>query len=323
MNTSKEAPASTTRTEYLDSLRDLLPSREARQVIADVEGLLDDRVEVEMTEHGLAPEDAERVAVAALGPVEELAEQLASPPLKIDIATRRAFVRSLAIVFAVHLLLSIVLTAAGGSGPAVPGLLAPIPSSPLGAILSSVLSIALVDTGALFLVFALLGRGKAPPLLPRLTLISRASRRDAILSLVLLGLIALILHPFRDEVFAVSVEGRWQGILAPDIVKLLPWFDVALVLFAIRQVTILAWRAEHPVGLVADALGSVLTAVGFVLAATQGDVVHLPEGALGASGADMLETLITRVFLLVFVGAALLMVVRFVKRALRLRQLLA
>ncbi len=51
---------------------------------------------------------------------------------------------------------AIVLTAAGGGGPAVPGLLAPLPRSPLGAVLSSVISIALVDTGALFLIFAAL-----------------------------------------------------------------------------------------------------------------------------------------------------------------------
>ena len=40
------------------------------------------------------------------------------------------------------------------------------------------------------------------------------------------------------------------------------------------------------------------------------------------STARVLEDLVTRVFLLIFIGAALFLVVRFVKRLLRLRQLI-
>ena len=314
--------ATPTRTDYMEQLRDLLPSREARRIIEDVDGLLLDRMEVEQKENGASPEEAERIAIEALGTPEELATQLTSAPLQIDFTTRRLFVRLLAITFAVHLLLAIVLTVAGGEGPSMPGLLGPLSTETLGGIFTGVLSIALIDTGALFLIFALVGRGKVPAGLPSLRLRTATSRRDAALGLVLLALIALILHPFRDEVFAIRSGDKLVGFLSPDLIEVLPVFDVALALFAIRQIVILVGWGEHPVGVLADALASLVLAVGLVLAATRPDLILFPEGVLAPETAKALEDLVTRVFLLVFIGAALFLVVRFVKRLLRLRQLL-
>lgn len=314
--------ATPTRSDYIEQLRDLLPSREARRILEDVDGLLTDRMEAEQREHGVSAEEAERIAVQALGSPQKLVSQLVSAPLEIDFATRRLFTRMLAITFAVHLLLSIVLTVAGGQGPALPGLLGPLSTSSLGAVFSGVLSLALIDTGALFLVFALIGRGKAPAGLPALRLRTATSRRDAMLGLVLLALIALILHPFRNEVFAIRTGDRLVGFLSPDLVEILPVFDLALVLFAIRQIVILCGWGEHPLGVLADALASLALAVGLVLAATRPDLILFPEGALAPETARSLEDLVTRVFLLVFIAAALFLVVRFVKRLLRLRQLL-
>jgi len=311
-----------TRTDFIEQLRDLLPSKEARRIIEDVDGLLQDRMEVEQQERGASPEEAERIAVEALGSAEELATQLIRAPLKVDFTTRRLFVRLLAITFAVHLLLAIVLTAAGGDGPALPGLLGPLSTQSLGGVFTGVLSIALIDTGALFLVFALIGRGKAPAGLPALRLRTATSRRDAALGLVLLALIWLILHPFRNEVFALRSGDKLVGFLADDLVAVLPVFDVALVLFAIRQIVILVGWGEHPLGVLADALASLALAVGLVLAATRPETIRFPKGVLAPATAQTLEDLVTRVFLLVFIGAALFLVVRFVKRLLRLRQLI-
>ena len=314
--------ATPTRTDFIEQLRDLLPTREARRIIQDVDGLLLDRMEVEQRENGVSPEEAEQIAVRALGSPEELATQLTSAPLKIDFTTRRLFTRLLAITFAVHLLLAIVLTVAGGEGPALPGLLGPLSTGSLGAVFSGVLSIALIDTGALFLVFALFGRGKAPAGLPALRLRTATSRRDAALGLLHHALVALILHPFRDEVFAIRSGDRLVGFLSPDLIEILPVFDVALALFAVRLIVILIGWGEHPLGVLADALASLTLAVGLVLAATRPDLILFPEGALAPQTAKALEDLVTRVFLLVFIAAALFLVVRFVKRLLRLRQLL-
>ena len=314
--------ATTSRADFIEQLRELLPSREARRIIEDVDGLLQDRMEAEQNERGATPEEAERIAVEALGTPEALARELISAPLVIDFATRRLFVRLLAVTFAVHLLLVIILTAAGGTGPALSGLLGPLSTGSLGSIFTGVLSIALIDTGALFLIFALIGRGKAPSGLPALRLRTATSRRDAALGLVLLVLIALILHPFRNEVFALRSGDKLVGFLAPDLVAVLPVFDVALVLFAIRQIVILVGWGEHPLGVLADAFASLALAVGLVLAATRPDTIRFPDGALAPATAKTLEDLVTRVFLLVFIGAALFLVVRFVKRLLRLRQLI-
>ena len=67
----------------------------------------------------------------------------------------------------------------------------------------------------------------------------------------------------------------------------------------------------------------VALAVGLVLAATRSELVRFPEGVLQGQTADVLSDLVTRVFMLIFIGAALFLTVHFVKRLLRLRQLMA
>ncbi|MHC5011795.1 MAG: hypothetical protein ACYTG6_12765, partial [Planctomycetota bacterium] len=119
--------ATLSRTDYMDRLRDLLPYRDGARILEEVEGLLHDRIEVERHEHGVTMDEAERRALDALGTPESLAYQLVASPVEVDLATRRGFVRLLAVTFAAHLVLSIVLTVAGGAGPTIPGLLAPLP----------------------------------------------------------------------------------------------------------------------------------------------------------------------------------------------------
>ena len=311
------------RAEYLERLRDQLPYRDGQRILDEVDGLIQDRMDAEIAEGRLAPEVAERRAVEALGSADDLARELMAPTVQIDLATRRTFTRVLATVFAVHVLLSIVLTVAGTQGRVIPGILHPIAVQPFAALVSSVFSIFLMDAGGVFLVFALFGHGKAPSRLPALRMRQKASRRDALLALVLLGLVALILHPFRDQIFAIRNGDGMVGILAEDLVALLPFLDVVLGLFALRQLLVLITGGEHPAEVFVDALASLGLAVWLIVAATRSDLVRFPDGTLGKSVATTLSGLTTRVLLLVFVAAALFLVVHFVKRCFRLRQLVA
>ena len=154
------------RTDYLEQLRDRLPYRDGPRILEEVDGLIEDRIEAEREQGVGSDGEAERRALEAMGPPERLASELIASSISVDLGTRRPFTRMLAATFATHLLLSIVLTVAGASQPAIPGLLGPLPREPLGAMFAGVVSIFLLDTGALFLLFALLGRGKAPPQLP-------------------------------------------------------------------------------------------------------------------------------------------------------------
>lgn len=310
------------RTEYLEALREHLPVREASRVLAEVDGLIQDRVEAALEEPGVTAEAAERRALEALGSPETLAAQLVDAPLCIDLATRRTFLRLLGGTFAAHLVLSIVLTVAGEDAATIPGLLGPLRTQPWGAAISSLLAILLLDAGALFLLFAIFGRGKAPKGLPRLHLTAPVSRRDGVLGLLLLGLVALILHPLRDQVFAVHADGALVGFLSSDFVRILPVVDAALALFAVRQVLLIRSGRETPWSVGADALGTLVLAVGLLLAANRPQIVAFPSASLGSTAA-VLEDLVTRVFLLVFVAAALFLAVRLVKRLFRLRQLMA
>jgi hypothetical protein len=311
---------STPRAQYLERLRDLLPYREGGRIVAEVEGLLADRVDAERERLGDA--EAERQALAALGPPEVLVESLAAGPAAVDRATRRAFVRTLGVLFAGHLLLSVLLTVAGGSTFAIPGLLGPLPSRSLSGVASGVLALFLLDTGAVFLLFACMGRGGAARAFPRVSLREEWRPRDAVLGLVLLGLLALLLHPLRDGVFALQTPDGSVPILSPDLAALVPFATVVLALFAVRQVLFLRARGEDPASVAVDALASLALVALLVLAATRSELVRFPAAPLGDAAAAALGNLVARVLLVVFVGAAVLLAARFVRRTLRFRELL-
>lgn len=311
-----------TRSDYIERLRDLLPYRDSARILREVDGLLRDRMDAE-AEGGATAAEAEQRAVSALGPAETLAEELLAPAIRVDLATRRTFTRMLAVTFAVHLLLSIVLTVAGTSGAAIPGLLGPLPTQPLAAVFSGALSIFLIDSGALFLLFALLGRGKAPAMLPALQLRAQTSRADSVFGLVLLVLLALVFHPFRDAIFALRTPDGLVPILSPAVVALLPLLDIVLGLFAVRLIINLARGRETVAAVAVDALASLALAVLLVLVATRGELVVFPADVLGQGPARVFGDLLTRVLMLVCLAAALFLTVRVVKRGIRVRQLLA
>ena len=314
-------PTMKTRTDYIERLRDLLPYRDSARILEEVDGLLQDSMEAE-TESGASPNEAEARAVQALVPAEHLAEQLLAPAVRVDLATRRTSSRMLAVTFAVHLLLAIVLTVAGTGDAGIPSLLGPLPTSSLAAVFGGVLSIFFMDAGALFLLFALLGRGKAPSMIPTLKLHAPTNKRDSVFGLVLVALLALVFHVFRDAIFALQTPEGLVPILAPAVIELLPLLDLVLVLVAARLMLNLAPGREHVAGVALDALASLALAVFLVLVATRSELVVIPESTLGRQSATTFGGLLTRVLMLVSLAAALFLTVRFVKRVIRARQLL-
>ncbi len=302
---------------YLDRLADLLPPAEAARVRREVEALILDRAEAEGAA-GVPGEEAERRAVRHLGPPEALADRLSEAPLVVGSATRRAFTRWLVVLTVGHLLLSILLTVARAEGPALPGLLFPLPRTPWSATLSSALAVVLIDVGLLFLLFALLGPRGASARLPALSLTPAWNRPDAARTLVLAALLALLAHPLRDVVFSVHQRGASHPFLAPDLLVLLPLLDLLLGLVALRALLTLLRRPKA--ALAADAAAAAAGIVLLVLASTRSELVRLPPHVLGAEAAQVLGDVVTRAFLVVFVGAALLLAVRLARRVLGLRR---
>ena len=308
-----------TREEYLERLEDLLPPRDVARVRQEVEALILDRAAAECdTDPALDQAAAEVRALAALGSPEDLAEELAPTEVRIPLAVRRNYGRLLAAVFACHLLLSIALTVAGSSSAAVPGLLSPLPKGPFGALFLGVLSIFLIDAGGMLLVFWAIGRVRPERPLPMFAAVSRWTRRGAFEGLVLLGLLALLCNAYVDEVFAVKQDGTLQTFLAADLRHIIPWLNVVFGCFALRHVLTLAGRATSPWSLAADALGALAGSAWLVLAATRSELVQMPVGSqLTREAAEVLDGLIERVFLLVLVVGALILMVRFVRQAIR------
>jgi len=306
---------------YLERLRDLLPAREAGRVVTEVESLIFDRVEAEGA--GVLQEEAERRALAHLGSPDVLVDTLAEAPLQVGWSSRRAFTRWFSVLAAGHLLFSILLTVGQAEHAAVPGLLGPLPLAPWWGTVSAALGIVLLDAGLMFVLFTLLGawgrRGGLP--LP-----GRArgwTRVEALRTLVLLALLALIAHPLRDEIFAVRRGATATPFLAPDLVALLPWLDVVLGLVALRALLVLSGKADAPLTHAIDMLAGLGGVLVLVLAATRHEIVRLPAAVLGQEVAGVLASIITRVLMLVFVAAALLLAVAVIKRLARLRQVLA
>lgn len=311
---------------YLERLSDLLPAREASRVCAEVESLILDRVEAEREQAGLqAPQqtlEAERRALAHLGSVEALADRLVNAPVSIGASLRRSFLRWLLVLIAGHLLLSLLLTVARSEGAALPGLLFPLPRHPWWATLTSALGVVLIDTGLLFTLFAVLGLRGREARLPFPALGTTWTTAQALRGLLLLSLVALLVHPLRDRVFAVRHGDRLLPFLAPDLVALLPWLDAVLAVSALHLALVVAGRGRSPWAAVADAAAGLLSIGLLVAASTRSEIVRLPSDALGAESAQVLGNLITRAFLVVFVGAALLLCMRVVKRLLRAWRLL-
>jgi hypothetical protein len=310
--------------EYLTRLRDALPPAKAADVADEVSALVADRVEIE----GGSVDDPAAVerALSALGKPESLAAALGGDSVTIDAATRRAFVRWLAVLFAGHLVLSIVLAVMGTVEALLPGLVEPLPRENLFASACGVLSILFLDVGLLTVFFALVGRDRVPKVLPRLRLSMPGTRRDAVLSLLLLGLVAVILNSpsLRDSLISVGPGHQRAPVLAPDAIGLLPLADAVLLLFGLRHVVLLVSGGERVQGLVLDALAS-LAAVALAIAVmTRPELVRIPPTAsLSAEQAKVFQDLLVRVCLVVAFVASLLLATRFVRRCLRLKDLLS
>src|SRR5262249_2126227 len=131
--------------QYLERLREALPPSRAADVVAEVGSLIEDRLE----EEGGSREDPAAVARAldALGRPEALASALGGQSVTIDLATRRAYFRFLAVVFAGHLLISIVLSAIDATSALVPGILGPLPHHPWVATILGAAGILFLDAG--------------------------------------------------------------------------------------------------------------------------------------------------------------------------------
>jgi hypothetical protein len=312
------------RHEYLERLEELLPPKEAPRVREDVAALIEDRIEAELERHpDLDATAAERAALEALGPPEQLADELVSSPLTISLATRRTFVRVLAAVFACHLLLSVALTFAGARWDSIPGILAPLPLEPFAAVFLGVVTIFLIDTGALLLLFVAIGRAAPERLRPLVPLPGPVTRRGALEGLVLLALLALIVNLFLDAVFSVRQGDTMRPFLAPDLKALVPYANGVLGFFALRHVAVLVSSRHSLFALTMDALGCLTGSALLVVAATQGKLVSMPSSSkLGREAAQVLDNLIERVFLVVLIIAALLLVIRFVRQAIRMGRLL-
>ncbi len=315
--------APTTIQSYLEKLGDLLPARESKRVLADVEALILDRVEAEQAKDpGIDATEAERRALAAWDRPEVLADQLVSAPLQVDFATRRSFVRSLAALFAAHLVFSILLTAAGAEGTAIPGLLGPLPTTPWTSTLVAAAGIFFMDVGALAVLFLLLGKGRRTRL-PQLDLGIAWTRADAVKGIVLVALLAVIFNALLDSIFAIRSGDELRSFLSQDLKELVPYFNIVLGLFAVRYVLTFFGRGGRPEASAVDALACLAACALLVMAVTRAELVRIPEGSLGDFTAKTLTNLTERLLLLVFVTAALLLAVRFVKQALRTWRLMA
>ena len=308
---------------YLDRLRDVLPAARAAEVVREVEALIEDHIEQDPD--GAASAGAADRALAALGPPETLASALSGETVVIDLATRRAYTRMLTVVFAAHLLLCIILTVIAPGSDLIPGLVGALPRTPWGATLTSVLALFFVDAGALLVFFRLLGTRRAPGLLRGLPLQVPVRRRDAALSLVLLGLLAVILNvpSLRDQILAVGVGEDRSPVLAPAVTALTLAADAVLILFAVRHLLLLLTGVERVQGVVLDALASLAGAILAVLLMTRDELVRIPASSgLTEAQAAVFADLLFRVVFVVLLVAAILLVMRFARRMLRVRQLL-
>lgn len=316
-------PRSPLVSRWLDRLRESLPPARADEVVAEVDALIEDRLAAEAP--GPVSDEAATRALASLGSPEALAQAIDDEGIVVSGGTRRAFGRALAVVFAAHLLLSAVLTAVSPSATLLPGLVSTLPMSSPFSTAVGVAGILFLDVGLLVAAFAILGRERSHWLLLKLRAPVPGTRRDAVLSLVLLALVAAIvnLEVLRDRVFSVETETGRAGILAPDLIALIPFLDAMLGLYALRQVVRLLHRGDGIRALAIDGLAALSGTIVSALVLTRAEVVRIPQSAsLTAAQATLFSDLLHRIALLVALVAGVLLLTRFVRRALRVRELI-
>ena len=119
-----------------------------------------------------------------------------------------------------------------------------------------------------------------------------------------------------DTIFAVQYGQELKPFLSDELRALVPFINVVLVLFAVRHCFVLTGLSTWSV--VAHALAALSAVVLIVAAALQSELVTLPSERLGAEAAEVLDNLIERVFMLVFVVGALILLARFVRQSIRL-----
>jgi hypothetical protein len=221
-----------------------------------------------------------------------------------------------------HLLLAIALTLGGSESAALPGLLGPLPRGPWWATLSSAVGVLLLDAGLLFVAFTLTGSWGRPGVLAAPGLPRAWTRADAVRTLVLVGLVAVLAHPLRDSLFAVRRGATLTPFLSASIVAVLPWLDAVLALVALRSLLVLGGRGAGALAQAIDLAAGLAGVVALVLAATRDEIVQLPADVLGAETASVLNDVITRGLLVVLLAAALFLAFSVVRRAVRLKQAL-
>jgi hypothetical protein len=309
---------------YLHALEDLLPPGDVARVLPEVEAMILDRVDAERANRPDADQQAiETAALTGWKSPEQLCEELVSAPLTVDWVTRRAFIRNWLVLFAAHLVISIVLTAANSTASPVPGLLGPLPSSPWTATVLSLLAILLMDGGAILVLFLLTHGRRTALKLPRVALGSKWTRRGAIEGLVLITLLAIIVNLLRDSIFALRTGDRLDSFLSPAVANGVPFINAVLGLFALRHIVTL-WRGgadlvPHAV----EALACVAAIILIVLAATHADLIEFPPDSMGAEMATILNNVVERVFRVVLIIGALLIGIRLVKVLMRVGRIVA
>jgi hypothetical protein len=305
---------------YLERLRDLLPAREADRVVAEVEAMILDRVESEGPDVQTAL--AERRALAHLGTPEALADTLGEAPLAVGSSARRSFARWWCVLAASHLLLSIALTLAGSDRAAVAGWIGPLPTSPWWETITAAAGMLVLDAGLLFAIFTLTGAWGRHGAIGAPGRAQVWTRGQAVRTLLLVGLIFVVAHPLRDEIFAVRRGATSTPFLSGEVLALLPWLDVVLGLIALRCLLVLLGGAERPLTQVVDFAAGLGGVVLLVLGATRSEVVHLPHDVLGPETASVLNLVFSRGLLVLLFAAALILLVSVVRRGWRLKQAL-
>ena len=105
-----------------------------------------------------------------------------------------------------------------------------------------------------------------------------------------------------------------SSFLASEIRAIVPWANVVLVLFVLRDIASFLRPGEARAPLALDVAGCLAAACVFVVAASRPEIVRFPQERLGGSTAGLLTSLVTRLFVLILVLGALAAVVRAVRQ---------
>lgn len=321
MPNSHRTPTERLLSDYLGRLRSQLPVQGGADIRRELESSILDRADAIAAARGAPRADADivREAMREMGDPEDIAASYAPRGHVVAPEHRRAFLVWTTMLFAVHLVLVGVATAAERALHAGPFAIAPIGPHGLLSVAAATLHAAFLDIGLMVVLFALAPRVRRFVNPSKLSFGVDAAPRSAGGRALLSVLTGCVLAFFRDQLFVVMDGPDAHPLFTPWFGAVLPMI-LAVLAFAVVVDALYLFLGETRATLALDALHGLVTLTVMVHLARGEPLFQVPAAAAFDSFRAPINGFLGELGTLVLLALAGVAAVKTVRRLVRAAQ---